>query len=263
MKEDLLYFPGWEEPFILELAGISWCDGSYEIYRSCSPVWVLEQVVQGTGTVIVDNLRHTASAGDCYLLPQGASHHYFSDPDDPWVKIFMNVRGRLPASLFSAYGLSGQVIFPGACLEPEFRQFYRLAGSGMSDAQQACSLKFHQICARLSRPADQQPPAPSEAAAMKIYLDQNVSRLVSVSELAGQIFRSPDYASKLFKRTYGVTPYAYLLKQKMELACRLLQSTALSVQEIASRLGYEDAHYFSGLFHRAVGQPPSSYRKKG
>ena len=98
---------------------------------------------------------------------------------------------------------------------------------------------------------------------MKIYLDQNVSRLVSVSELAGQIFRSPDYASKLFKRTYGVTPYAYLLKQKMELACRLLQSTALSVQEIASRLGYEDAHYFSGLFHRAVGQPPSSYRKKG
>ena len=254
MKEDLLYFPGWEEPFILELA---------EIYRGCSPVWVLEQVVRGTGTVIVDNLRYTASAGDCYLLPQGASHHYFSDSNDPWVKIFMNVRGKLPAALFSAYGLSGQVIFPGACLEPEFRQFYRLAGSGMPEAQQACSLKFHQICAKLGRLADDQPQVPPEAAAMKAYLDQNVSRLVSVAELAGQIFRSPDYASKLFKGTYGITPYAYLLNRKMELACRLLQSTALSVQEIAARLGYEDAHYFSGLFRRAVGQTPSGYRKRG
>lgn len=263
MKEDLLYFPGWEEPFILELAGISWCDGSYKIYRSCSPIWVLEQVIQGTGTVVIDGVPQSVSAGDCYLLPLGTPHQYFSDSENPWVKIFMNVRGQLPAAIFSVYGLTGQTVFRQAKLERLFEQFYHLAGSKQPDLQTLCSIKLHQICAQLGKLNDYSSKISPEAAAMKSYLDQNISELVSISQLANQIYRSPDYASKLFRKTYGITPYAYLLQQKIQLACRLLQSTALPVQEISSRLGYEDAHYFSGLFHRYMGVSPSDYRKAG
>ena len=127
MKEDLRYFPGWGEPFILELAGMSWCDGSYRIRRTCSPVWVLEQVLEGTGTVEVNGVRHTASAGDVYLLLLGAAHYYYSDPRDPWVKIFMNVRGALPGALISTYGLTGRVVFPAGGLPHPLFQTARRA----------------------------------------------------------------------------------------------------------------------------------------
>ena len=263
MKEDLRYFPGWGEPFILELAGMSWCDGSYRIRRTCSPVWVLEQVLEGTGTVEVNGVRHTASAGDVYLLPLGAAHYYYSDPRDPWVKIFMNVRGALPGALISTYGLTGRVVFPAGGLEPLFRDFYDLVSGEGEALQSGASLLFHKICMALGSGGEAGASEPPEAAAMKAYLDQNVSRLVRVQELAETIYRSPDYAGKLFRRTYGVTPYAYLLQRKLELACRLLQSTALPVQEIAARLGYEDAHYFSGLFRRHTGRTPSDFRKNG
>ena len=48
----------------------------------------------------------------------------------------------------------------------------------------------------------------------------------------------------------------------MELACLLLQNTSLPIPEISARLGYEDAHYFSGLFRQRMGVPPRVWRTK-
>jgi AraC family transcriptional regulator, arabinose operon regulatory protein len=47
---------------------------------------------------------------------------------------------------------------------------------------------------------------------------------------------------------------------KMEYACELLDSTTLSVKAIASELGYRDPLYFSRLFKRTIGVPPTQYR---
>lgn len=262
MKEDLYYFSGRDDVFWLELAGISWCDASYHIRRPASCCWVLEQVMKGRGTLKVDGASYTASAGDIYLLPKGSDHDYFSSAADPWEKIFMNLRGSLPDALFSAYGLTGKVIFTNCQAEGLFWAFYRILqwNAPESERLKACALKLHEICAAIHQKQQAQHAEPPEAAAMKRYLESNLSRLVSIRELAKQIYRSPDYASKLFLQTYGKTPYAYLLEKKMELACRLLESSALSVQEISSRLGYEDAHYFSGLFKSKMGCAPRKWR---
>ena len=263
MKEELYYFPGGDEVFTLQLAGYSWCDGSYHICRPASECWVLEQVLQGTGRIIVDGVHYTASAGDVYLLPKGSEQEYFSDSADPWRKIFMNLCGSLPDALFSAYQLAGNVIFSGCKTEALFLSLYEFFKQPPSPEQlSACALKFHEICAALYACRHAARYEPPEAAAIKLYLDQNVHRLVKIQELAETIYRSADYTAKLFKKTYGCTPYAYLLEKKMELACLLLQNTSLPIQEISARLGYEDAHYFSGLFRQRMGVPPRVWRTK-
>ena len=261
MREDLHYPPGGNECFTLELAGKSWCDGSYRIERQHTRTWVIEQILSGRGTVIVDGVRLEAKAGDAYLIPAESSHCYYADPKDPWVKIFMNVRGQLPDTLFAAYGLTGQVVFEQSGAGPLFERFYKdlcLYGSSPQFAEEA-AVTLHRICIALRRRIEQ--PLPPEAVRMREHLEQNLHRLVPVAELAGLIYRSSDYASRLFRNTYGATPYAYLLRRKMELACRLLESSALPVKEIAARLGYEDAQYFSGLFRRMMGIPPLRWRK--
>lgn len=95
---------------------------------------------------------------------------------------------------------------------------------------------------------------------MKEYLDANMNRIVSNAELAGSIFRSPDYCVKLFGREYGVTPYEYQLREKMNMACHLLSGTHLAVSEVAEAIGYHDARYFSGLFRRRCGLSPRAFR---
>lgn len=84
VREDIHYFlPSSPLPFVVEMCGISYCDGTYRQERVNSPICVLEYVAEGTGTVIVEGVAHTASAGDVYLLPMGSSHRYFSDGSTP------------------------------------------------------------------------------------------------------------------------------------------------------------------------------------
>ena len=54
---------------------------------------------------------------------------------------------------------------------------------------------------------------------------------------------------------------AYLLKRRIGLACKLLETTQLSVSEVAARAGMEDASYFSIQFKRMMGVASLRYRK--
>ena len=67
---------------------------------------------------------------------------------------------------------------------------------------------------------------------------------------------------RLFKKYIGVTPHAYRQRLQMEKARYLLKNTSESIKEIAEKLGFRTAFYFSSVFSRSVGVSPSDYRKK-
>ena len=137
MKEDIRYFltPSEPLPFMVDICGISYCDGSYRHQRQNSPFYVMEYIVSGTGMVIVEDKQYTASAGDIYIIPFGSNHLYYSDKQNPWVKIFINAWGPVISSLIKAYGLEGQVVFPQCPLEQLFRELFSLAGGALPEAR--------------------------------------------------------------------------------------------------------------------------------
>ena len=67
---------------------------------------------------------------------------------------------------------------------------------------------------------------------------------------------------RCFKRYMGVTPMQYLISIRMNRAKELLRNTDYSIQEISSLVGYENPLYFSRLFQRQTGRPPSVYRRE-
>ncbi len=64
-----------------------------------------------------------------------------------------------------------------------------------------------------------------------------------------------------FKHYTGMTPLQYLLDIRLSNAKKLLETTDYSINEIASIIGYENALYFSRLFHKHVGVSPKEYRR--
>ncbi len=69
-----------------------------------------------------------------------------------------------------------------------------------------------------------------------------------------------DHLRRLFKQELGVTPSQYLIQLRLEHAAHLLRSEGVSVSEAAYRSGFQDALYFSRLFRKHMGMPPSQWK---
>lgn len=92
------------------------------------------------------------------------------------------------------------------------------------------------------------------------YMTQHLDRPLQVATLAARASVSPSHFFALFKRRIGLAPMDYFTRLRMERACRLLETTSLSVKEVAAELGYEDPFYFSRVFKSVNQLAPSDYR---
>jgi AraC-like DNA-binding protein len=82
----------------------------------------------------------------------------------------------------------------------------------------------------------------------------------SVASLARQVAQSRPTFARRFAELVGETPVAYLTRWRMCLATKLLAETELSLEEVATRVGYETAAAFSKAFRRSYGDAPGRFR---
>lgn len=97
--------------------------------------------------------------------------------------------------------------------------------------------------------------------AIKSYIAQNYSGDLSLDTLAGSVYLSPSYLSRLFKRETGENLSAYVQNVRIEEAKMLLRTTTLKTYEVAERVGIPDPVYFSRIFKKITGAKPKDYRR--
>lgn len=84
---------------------------------------------------------------------------------------------------------------------------------------------------------------------------------ITLDEIAARLDITPEYLSAQFHREVGETFSSYMKKYRMDKAKELLIGTQMKLYEIAGRVGYSDAKYFSRVFRECTGQLPAEYRK--
>ncbi|MDX1754612.1 MAG: DNA-binding response regulator [Marinobacter sp.] len=92
------------------------------------------------------------------------------------------------------------------------------------------------------------------------YLNANLHKKIVQAEVAERFGLSPFQFSRLFKRLSDMTFQSYLLTRRIEEAKRLLANPKVSVTDICFTVGFHDLSYFTRIFQRHVGLPPSRYR---
>ena len=105
-------------------------------------------------------------------------------------------------------------------------------------------------------PADQ-----AHVAELRRLLDQHIASEAPIRELARQAHMSESHFSHQVKALLGVAPKTYVREQRIARARELLHSTALSVEEIAAALGYDEPTSFFRAFKRATGVTPGEFRR--
>ena len=71
---------------------------------------------------------------------------------------------------------------------------------------------------------------------------------------------SDTYFRKLFYKVFNTTPLSYINSLRIERAKALLSELNSTVDQVAQKSGFSDAKYFSTVFKKFVGVPPSKYR---
>ena len=94
------------------------------------------------------------------------------------------------------------------------------------------------------------------------YVRISCTQHVSLPELARFCHCSESYLSHLFKRHAGVNVSTYVNKVRVEQAKGMLRYSLLPVADVACACGFNDPNYFSRVFARIMGIPPSEYRRR-
>ncbi|WP_099302957.1 response regulator [Bacillus sp. Marseille-P3800] len=94
----------------------------------------------------------------------------------------------------------------------------------------------------------------------KDWIQQNVTRSITLDDAARHVQLSPSYFSFIFKETTGATFTDYVTNHRLEKATKLLMENQYSLKEISYMVGYKDPNYFSKVFKKHFHVSPSHYR---
>lgn len=230
---------------------------------------ILIYSVKGGGWCELAGQLHTIRAGDLLVLPPNVPHAYGAHASNPWTIHWAHAAGANLREYLRELGVSAQspVVWMGEDLQLAllFNEATKALerGPAFPDLLHASHALGHLLALlirqRHERRRDTSDSAQKVAQAI-IYMSEHLSDPLRVTALAALANTSPAHFTVLFNEQTGCSPRDYLHLLRIHHACRLLQSTNLSVKEIATRLGYQDPFHFSRQFKAFQGVAPSEYR---
>ena len=92
-------------PVIIENIGVTHHNPKYRISRTNNDMFIFEYILSGSGFVEVNGKTFKVSANDVYIIEPGQEHSYYSDPKNPFKKIWINFYSDIFLEIFQSFGL--------------------------------------------------------------------------------------------------------------------------------------------------------------
>lgn len=227
--------------------------------------------MRGKGWVRSGDAIREISAGDLAWLPANAPHAYGASEDDPWTIVWAHFSGDEVRAWGELLGITDQnaaTVFdlPDDRLdEIALDQVYAALERGFAVRHQvmAATALRHALSTvvQLAHTPRNARSAHERVVASIEMLRRDWQRVHTLAELAAAAHVSVAHYSALFRRQTGFAPIDFIIRLRVQHACRLLDTTELSIAEVAEQVGYQDPYYFTRCFRRVMGRSPRLYRE--
>jgi len=123
---------------------------------------------------------------------------------------------------------------------------------------------FMQLVVYLSRQynAENAPETLWRLARVLAHIEVNYGGSITLEDLAELADMSINHFLRTFKRTFGLSPIDYVIRQRLLKACQLMQHSNAPIHQIAAQVGFADGNYFSRQFRKVMGKTPRDLRKE-
>lgn len=103
--------------------------------------------------------------------------------------------------------------------------------------------------------------APWQINRVRAYIEDQISRPISLQEIASVARLSISYFASAFKLSFGTSPHSYIITRRVAFAKYRMQHSDAPLCEIALDCGLADQAHLSRVFRRVTGTTPSAWRR--
>lgn len=262
-RHHLVVAPSAPTPMPIHIAtsgGEIWEPGRV-IVREQSDLFGLEMVLAGQVDFEQDGRSHTVNPGEVYLLQLGGQHRYATAGGHA-VKRFITLTGPALTPTLNALGLGSVDVIrprdPAAIKRELVRIAHAMSRPNLFDFARLSMLGYGLL---LALAQDVTPAWPTAVTRAINHMQGHLQEALQAEDLAVVAEVSAPHLTRLFREHVGQPPHRYLQSLRLAQARVLLQQTQMPVGEVAMRCGYSDALYFSKVFAKEMGAPPTRWRE--
>ncbi|MBA3762968.1 MAG: helix-turn-helix transcriptional regulator [Chthoniobacterales bacterium] len=213
------------------------------------------------------NGRREVAQGDVILVFPGLRHGYRRGPGKRWHECFAVFQGGIFHQLERDGLISRQatVLSPGLdpALMAGFDAVIRDHLQSRAGSDPWFAARIHLLLMEIlerHRRAEDRGAGRNVIGQARALLEERLDERLDLDRLARSLGFSYENFRKLFSREIGVPPARYRLLRRIDEAKNLLVGSALSITDIAERLGYCDAYFFCRQFKQVTKQTPGGFR---
>jgi len=241
-------------------AGHTWGPGIRDHY-------LIHLVLSGKGVFRLGGEVFQLHEGDVFLIKPSQLCTYSADPDDPWEYSWVGFNGANANKLVAKLPFSDDAPIHHARDPQVLRGFlgsiYQSRGMEIQNEAAMVGYLYLFISALMRESCDAETRNSSSSSQYVLnaikFIQFNFSHDISIDDVAKSVGVSRSHLYRVFMSNVGKSPIDYLTEYRINEACNLLRNSSLSIAEVAISVGFFDQFYFSRVFKKAVGVPPSRY----
>ncbi|MBY3621855.1 AraC family transcriptional regulator [Acinetobacter sp. CUI P1] len=236
--------------------------------------YLIHTVIDGKGMFQSGSNSQVCGTGDTFIIFPGALFSYQADMEQPWTYVWVALQGAAVQQLFEEVGITPDKPIIHLDNLKEIHNLYehirfsfqqsaypRLESLEASGWLRLLVHKFGLANLGALTPKSAQLPDVIDRQINQAirWISLQFPQQISIDHMASSLGYHRAHLSKAFKQKIGMSPKQYLLKVRMDKAKELLGGT-LTIDQVSSSVGFNDALYFSKQFRKWSGMSPSEYR---
>lgn len=243
-------------------------------------------VYSGKGTFFIDDIFYDMKQGDVFFIPNNTIHRAMPDSVDPVTSTILFFSPTLIFNVLLDDSFSYLNLFEMAVkkknykisLQPESQKkieeqlltIFEETIKNQLGSRHATLLIVHQIILDLYRVySDNKQQSletysygPDWIKEILVYINNNLSQPLTLTELANEALVSTAHFSRVFKQTTGMGLTVYLNNKRVIKAKKLLLETDHTVSYVAEICGFESMTHFHRIFKKYIDMTPANFRKQ-